>query len=190
MAWQLVESVTVHSTPWFDVRDDLVVRPDGVPDNYARVITPEAVTVLALDECDQVLMTRQWIYQHGGTEWRLPSGVVGRADHTPVAAAQRELIDEAGLHAANWSKIGVIHGADSVSDHVDNLFLATGLTVARAGSARTGSAFADRRSVCWVAFSDALDLVRDGQLPHAGSGHALLRVALDRSTRTADYMRH
>jgi len=181
MAWQLLESNVVYSNPWFDVRNDVVLRPDGVPDSFAHIIAPGSVTVLALHEDDSVVLTRQWVYIHGGTEWRLPAGVVRPADADPGAAARRELAEETGLAASSWHKIGVIHGADSVSNHVDHLFLATGLSPAPTRPDSTKSTFAVRR----LPFADTLTLIRNGQLPHAGSGHALLLTALERAADVA-----
>lgn len=177
MAWQLLKANVVHSNPWFDVRRDSVIRPDGEEDIYSHVVTPASVTVLAMDDDDCVVLTRQWIYTHGGTEWRLPGGTVEPSDGSPMAAAQRELAEETGLHAQDWRSLGVIHGADSLSNHADHLFLATALT---SGPARLDPGEADL-TVRRIAFGEALSLVRDGRLPHAGSGHALLLTALHRA---------
>ncbi|WP_216209860.1 NUDIX domain-containing protein [Amycolatopsis aidingensis] len=177
MAWQLLKSDVVHSNPWFDVRRDLVIRPDGARDVYAHVVTPDSVTILAQYQDDSVVLTRQWIYTHGGTEWRLPGGVVEAGDTDPAAAARRELAEETGLRASSWRKLGVVHGADSLSNHVDHLFLATGLTEGP-DALRPGESDLQVRR---LAFTDALSLVRGGQLPHAGSGHALLLTALRRA---------
>jgi 8-oxo-dGDP phosphatase len=168
MAWQLVESCVVHSTPSFEVRIDSVVGADGQLDRYSHVVAPGSVTVLAIDENDSVVLTRKWIYTHGGSQWRLPGGVLKQADAEPVAAARRELA-ETGLQASMWHGLGTIYGADSVSNHVDHLFLATGLTGDPGGWVRR------------MPFPDAVTLVRKGGIPHAGSGYALLRVALDRA---------
>lgn len=179
MAWQLLKSTIVHSTPWFVVRRDSVVRPDGELDEYSHIVAPGSVTVLAVDDDDSVVLTRQWIYTHGGTEWRLPGGAVEPDDSEPVAAARRELAEETGLQARSWRKLGVIHGADSLSNHVDHVFLATGLTT---GSPNLESGEADLQ-VRRVTFANAVDLVRNGMIPHAGSGFALLRIALDRAVK-------
>jgi len=169
MAWQLMESRVVHSAPSFEVRTDSVVGADGQLDRYSHVVAPGSVTVLAIDENDSVVLALKWIYTHGGSQWRLPGGVLKQTDAEPVAAARRELA-VTGLRASNWRELGTIHGADSVSNHVDHLFLATGLTGNPCGRVHR------------MPFAEAVALVRTGRIPHAGSGYALLRVALDRAT--------
>jgi ADP-ribose pyrophosphatase len=177
MVWQRLATRLVHRSPWFDVRADDVVRPDGGHGTYTHVVAPGSVTVLAIQDDDQVVLTRQWIYTHGGTEWRLPGGAVDEADASPEDAARRELAEETGLRAEKWERLGQIHGADSLSNHVDHIFLATGLTQ---GEASLGPGESDLR-VRTMPFCHALDLVQRGMLPHAGSSHALLVMALRRA---------
>jgi 8-oxo-dGDP phosphatase len=177
MVWQRLATNVVHRSPWFEVRADDVVRPDGGHGTYTHVVAPGSVTVLALQDDDHVVLTRQWIYTHGGTEWRLPGGAMDDEDATPLAAARRELAEETGLRAEKWERLGQIHGADSLSNHVDHIFLATGLTQ---GEPDLGPGEADLR-VRTLPFRRALDLVQQGMLPHAGSSHALLVMALRRT---------
>lgn len=175
--WQRIETEVVHRSRWFDVCVDDVIQPDGTRGKYVHVKAPAAVTVLALHDDDQVVLTRQWIYTHNGTEWRLPGGAVDATDHDPAAAACRELAEETGLRATRWEPLGQIHGADSLSNHVDHVFLATGLCE---GESSLGPGEADLR-VRALPFDHVLDLVRQGQLPHAGSAHAVLTMALRRA---------
>lgn len=175
-SWRRLASSAVHTTPWFEVRRDTVVGPDGAPGVYHHVVTPGSVTVLALGDEDRLAMTRQWIYTHGGIQWRLPGGGIDARDADPLAAACRELAEETGLRANKWSSIGRIHGADSLSNHVDHAFLATGLTE---GPISRGPGEADL-SVSWLPFNCAVDLVTSGQVLHAGSAYALLLVAAHR----------
>lgn len=172
--WQRCDSKIKHTTPWFDVRHDSVVRPDGCRDIYMHVVTPGSVTVLAMDDRDRVMLTRQWIYTHGSTKWRLPGGGIDRDDPDSLAAAHRELAEETGLTATNWTLLGQVHEADSLSNHVDSVFFATGLTSADQ-RLRPGE---DDLEICWMPFDRILDLVLSGELCHAGSAYAVLQVAV------------
>lgn len=156
------------------MRRDAVVRPDGGRGEYQHVVAPGSVTVLALGEDRRVVLTRQWIYTHGGTQWRLPGGGIEPGDADAAAAARRELAEETGTSAARWEPIGRIHGADSLSNHVDHIFLATDLT---AGRAHPDPAEADLK-VVRLPFAEAVRLVMAGQVPHAGSAYALLFLAV------------
>jgi 8-oxo-dGDP phosphatase len=171
--WRRVSSNLVHSNRWFVVREDAVVLPDGSPGVYARVDTPGAVTVLAIDTDDTMFITRQWIYLHGATQWRLPGGGIDIADASPLAAAKRELAAETGLDADNWQSIGRINCADSLTNHVAHLFLATELT---SGEQHLEPGEADLQ-VLRLPLREAVELAMRNEVPDAGSAHALVMYA-------------
>lgn len=168
--WLCLRSTPLFTSEWLELRRDDTVRPDGSTGEYDHVLVPSAVTVVAADERGRVLVTRQWIYTHHATQWRLPAGRIDLSDADPEAAARRELAEETGYTAAVWTKLGVINGADSFSNHRDFAFLATDL---RAGEARLAPGETDLRTH-WLPFRQVLTMVIEGQLPHAGSSFAIL----------------
>lgn len=167
--WRRLSSKLVHTTQWFVVRRDKVLRPDGSPGVYERVDSPGAVTVLALDG-DDVVLTRQWIYLHEATQWRLPGGGIDSADSDPLDAAKRELAEETGLRARKWQKIGAINCADSLTNHVVHLFLATELSQ---GDSRLEPGESDLK-VIRLPFRTAVEMALGNEVPDAGSAHALV----------------
>lgn len=168
--WQRLRSEKKFSSPWFEVWRDDAVQPDGSPTKYDHVVAPPAVTVLAVDD-GLVVVTRQWIYTHGETQWRLPAGKVDAGDESPEVAGRRELLEETGFAAAKWVSLGRVNCADSLSDHKDHAFFATGLTVA--GDARLEPGEADLE-LHRIPVERVVEMVLDGDLPHAGSTFAVL----------------
>jgi 8-oxo-dGTP pyrophosphatase MutT (NUDIX family) len=167
--WSRLSSEVTFASPWFTVRRDRARRPDGSVTDYDHVVAPPAVTVLAVDADRRVAVTRQWIYVHGETQWRLPAGRVD-PDEGPPRAAARELAEETGISATDWTPLGFINCADSLTDHRDHAFLATGLTL---GEPDREAGEADLE-VRWLAFDQVVDMVLAGRLPHAGSTFAVL----------------
>jgi 8-oxo-dGTP pyrophosphatase MutT (NUDIX family) len=169
--WRVVRTEVQFSSEWFEVLRDDAVRPDGSRGVYDHVIAPPAVTVLAVDGRRQVAVTRQWIYTHRESQWRLPAGRVDDTDAAPEAAARRELAEETGYSAAGWLPLGTINCADSLTNHRDHAFLATGLT--GSGERRLEPGEADLE-VHWLPVDEVVGMVLDGKLPHAGSSFAVL----------------
>ncbi|WP_253773649.1 NUDIX domain-containing protein [Goodfellowiella coeruleoviolacea] len=176
--WHRLNTRVVHMTPWFEVREDSVVRPDAVEDIYHHVVSPGSVTVVAVNDDDHVAVTRQWIYTHEERQWRLPAGSIDKVDRDPRAAAERELAEETGARAEQWEQLGRVNGADSFTNHVDHVFLATAVTM---GLANREGAEADL-VVHWLPFDEALNLVACGRIRHAGSVYGLLSTGLRRNT--------
>lgn len=167
--WSCLSSEVVFGSGWFTVRRDQARRPDGSRTVYDHVVAPASVTVLAVDGAGLVAVTRQWIYVHAQTQWRLPAGRVD-GDEGAEAAARRELHEETGVSATTWTSLGTVNGADSLTNHRDHVFLATGLTH---GQPHLEAGEADLR-VHWVPFARLVDMVLAGQVPHAGSSFAVL----------------
>jgi len=157
------------SSGWFTVRRDRARRPDNSLTDYDHIVAAEAVTVLAVGVDRRVVVTRQWIYVHHEAQWRLPAGRIDR-DESPEDAARRELREETGYSAETWTALGSINCADSLTNHRDHAFLASGLTP---GEQRLEPGEADLE-VHRLPVGRVLDLTLGGEMPHAGSSFAVL----------------
>ncbi len=168
--WTRLASEVRFASGWFEVRRDETRRPDGSTGLYDHVVAPSAVTVLAVDDRRTVAVTRQWIYTHRETQWRLPAGRIDDRDGTPEAAGRRELAEETGIAAREWHPLGSVNCADSLSNHRDHAFLATGLTLGE----RSPEPGETDLEVHWVPADRLVEMTLDGLLPHAGSTFAVL----------------
>jgi 8-oxo-dGTP pyrophosphatase MutT (NUDIX family) len=169
--WQRTASRLVYQNPWFRVREDEVVRPDGTPGIYGVVELPEYAGVVAVDERGRVALVRQWRYLSGRDSLEVPAGNAGPGDDSPLAAAQRELLEEAGLTAARWLRLGRIDY--SVVTNPGHLFLARELSPAAATVIRDGPAD-DWTQLIWLDYHRAIDLVATGEITESTSVAALL----------------
>jgi 8-oxo-dGTP pyrophosphatase MutT (NUDIX family) len=120
------DSEVVHVNPWYSVRRDRVTRPDGTPGEYFTVVNEPAVFVVAVDGDDRVVLVRLYRYTSGTWSLEVPAGRTDGED--PLAAARRELAEEAGLAASTWRHLGVLHPANGLLAEDNHVFLATGLS--------------------------------------------------------------
>lgn len=95
-----------HQPPWLIVEQHAVELPDGrvIPD-WPWVITPDYVNVVALTEEGRFICFRQTKYGVIGTTLSVPGGFKEPGED-PLAAAQRELLEETGYTAPHWENLG------------------------------------------------------------------------------------
>ncbi|HZB47242.1 MAG TPA: NUDIX hydrolase [Pyrinomonadaceae bacterium] len=176
--WRTTSSKKVYENDWISVREDAVVRPDGLPGIYGVVhFKHVAVGVLAV-EGDEVYLVGQHRYPLGAYSWEIPEGGCAEGED-PLEAARRELEEETGLRAEHWVRLGEAHLSNSVSDEYALWFLATGLT--QWEQRPEGS---ERISVRKVKLARALAMALSGEITDALSLLAIMGYHLMRPPET------
>lgn len=106
---------------------DTVRLPDGRSGVREYVRHPGAVVIVAQLHDGALLFERQFRYPVGRAFYELPAGKIDAGEDI-LLCAQRELREETGHTAAEWSYLGVIHPCIGYSDERIEVFLARGLT--------------------------------------------------------------
>ena len=96
-----------------------------------------AVAVLALDEWGRALLIKQYRHPARVREWELPAGLLDTAGESPLAAAQRELAEEADVAATNWSVLSDFMTSPGGSNEAVRVYLARGISATSAIFTRT-----------------------------------------------------
>jgi len=105
--WETVSrEVILNHSKFLTVENHVVKLPDGqiIPD-WAWLIIPSAVIVLAVTENEEFLCFRQTKYAVEGTSLA-PVGGMLEPDEAPLDAAKRELLEEMGYESSNWISLG------------------------------------------------------------------------------------
>lgn len=128
LPWHLLATEQVLDlAPWFSVVKDVVQLPSGrIVDDYYRIQAPDYVLIAARRDDGTILMERHYKHCLGRVILTSPAGSVDQGE-TPLEAACRELLEETGFVAWNWSKLGsfVVDGTRGIC--TAHLFLAEGL---------------------------------------------------------------
>jgi 8-oxo-dGTP pyrophosphatase MutT (NUDIX family) len=170
--WERVSTRVVYDNPWIRVREDEVVRPDGLPGIYGVVhFKNVAVGVLAVEE-GMLYLVGQYRYPLERYSWEIPEGGCPEGDD-PLQAARRELAEETGLRARRWTKMGEAHLSNSVSDELAVWFLAEGL---EQGERRPEGT--ERLQVRRVSLGEASRMVNSGEITDALSVLAIQQFLL------------
>jgi 8-oxo-dGDP phosphatase len=126
-AWPVISSARLGDGALVRLRKDVVRMPGGETVGRDVLEHPGAVAVLALDAADRVLMIRQYRHPVGRLLWEIPAGLRDVAGEPLRAAAERELLEEAGYRAAEWQVLTDSFSSPGISTERLRIFLARGL---------------------------------------------------------------
>ncbi len=173
MTWQTISSEEKYDNRWINVTEFQVINPAGGKGIYGKVhFKNKAIGIVALDENNNTWLVGQWRYPLNQWSWEIPEGGGPNEDEV-LLSAQRELKEETGLIANQWTMIQRTHLSNSVSDEEGFIFLAEGLTH---GEAELEETEADLK-VWKLPFHDALQMVLDGKITDSLSVVGILNVA-------------
>lgn len=152
------------------VVDDIEMPGGGRHQNRWFRATSAAFIVPVFEDGSTVLV-RQWRHPWGQTSWEVPAGTLEEAEE-PLAGAQRELLEEAGLRASSWTPLGVLRPS-ALLDSRQFLFLARGL----AEDARAPESYEADMITRRLPLAEAVEQALGGGIQHATAVSALCLAA-------------
>ena len=162
-----VSSKLVYDGKLLKVRSDTVRLPDGGAAEREWIDHPGAVAVIALTDAGELVMERQFRYPLSRDMIEIPAGKIDPGED-PLATAKRELMEETGYSAAEWSHVATIHLAIGYSNEHIEIYLAKGLEAKKAKL--DDEEFLE---VFTLPLATALAWVRDGKITDAKSVSSL-----------------
>jgi ADP-ribose pyrophosphatase len=133
-----------------------------------------AVAVVALDDDGHVVLIEQYRHPLHRRLWEIPAGLMDVDGEPPLATAQRELLEEAGLTAENWFVLVDLASSPGFCTEAVRVFLATGIAVASAPQAVDEEA--DLRQIR-LPLADAAEAVLRGDIATATAVAGLLAAS-------------
>ena len=165
-----VESRTLFEGHIVKLTLDRARLPDGTLADREVVYHPGGVAILALDEGENVALVRQYRYPMRQLLLELPAGKLDPGEDPRLAAA-RELSEETGLEAAEWTDLGEILASPGFCTERLHMDLARGLTHREQHLDK--DEFLD---VVTVPFRQLADQVMDGTITDAKTVATTLKV--------------
>ncbi|MGH8910084.1 MAG: NUDIX domain-containing protein [Egibacteraceae bacterium] len=163
------------------VRLDDVRMPDGAVRQREVVEQAPAVAIIAIDGDGLVILLSQYRHPLGGRLVELPAGKLDvEGEEEPLAAAQRELAEEAGLAADSWELLTYFHNSGGWTDERTLVYLATGLRETPPPAGFQADAEEADLEILRVPLAAALGLIRSGEITDAKTMIGLLLVAQER----------
>lgn len=176
--WRRRTRDTVYENPWIEIHHDEVDRPDGSPGIYGVVhFRSRAVGAVAVGEDGRLLLVGQHRYTLDEYSWEIPEGGVGPGESL-LEGARRELREETGYEADEWSQLVRMSVSNSVTDERGALFLATGLHPGPATPDAT-----EELALRWATLDEVLAEIDAGAIHDLMTIAAVCRYALSAADR-------
>jgi len=152
------------------VNVERVQLPNGETADYEIIHHPGGAAVVAIDAQDRVCLLRQYRPAASGWVWELPAGRLEPGE-APAQTARRELIEEAGCEASEWSGLGFILSSPGVFDERIHLYLARKLLSVPSRHERY-----EVLEVHWVDLQEAISRALRGEITDSKTVVGLLRA--------------
>jgi len=170
--FQRLNSREIYANRWIQLREDDVVQPGGETGKFGVVTMRSGSSVLALNKNQDVYLVKEYKYAAGRDSIEVISGAIEDGEE-PLAAAKRELREEAGLSSERWLNLGSVDPFTTVIRSPNHLFLALDVTE---GESRPEAG--EVLEVIKTPFAKALEMVMKGEITHAASCVLLLKAAI------------
>ncbi len=171
--WTILGSQEKYDNKWINVTEYDVLNPAGGKGIYGKVHFKNlAIGVMVLDENMNTYLVGQFRFTLDQYSWEIPEGG-GPFDEEPLAAAKRELLEETGLKAAQWTKLIEMHLSNSISDELSIIYLARELTMHNPDPEET-----EELMVKKIPFDEAYEMVMNGAITDSVSIAAMLKVKI------------
>jgi 8-oxo-dGTP pyrophosphatase MutT (NUDIX family) len=171
--WKILDQRMVYENPWIRLTEFQVINPKGGNGIYGKIHYKHlAVGVIPLDENWNTWLVGQYRFPLDLYSWEIPEGG-GRMDEDPVEAAKRELLEETGLVAKEWTKILAMHLSNSVSDEHAVIYLARDLEQHTPAPEET-----EELVIKKIPFDEVLQMVETGNITDAMSVAAIQQIRL------------
>jgi 8-oxo-dGTP pyrophosphatase MutT (NUDIX family) len=171
--WKIIDKKDIYDNPWIGLTEFQVINPSGNPGIYGKIHFKNiAIGIIPLDEELNTYLVGQYRFPLEQYSWEIPEGG-GILGIDPIDSAKRELLEETGLKANNWTEIQRMHLSNSVSDELSIIYLARDLSQFESEPEDT-----EQLLVRKVPFDEVYQLVCKGEITDSITVAAILKVRL------------
>lgn len=165
--YKILSSKLIYKNPWIEVKEDEVISPSGKRKTFGTVDNGEGVVVVAVNKNREVYLIKEFYYVLKEIGIQTPAGGINPGE-TPLEAAKKELLEEAGIIANKWVNLGKVNSLTMIIKSPAHLFLALELEI--------GIKTEQEIDVIKVPFDEAYEMVLNGKISLAPSCLAIIKA--------------
>ncbi len=171
--WKTISQQTAYENAWIKVEHHEILNPAGNPGIYGKVhFKNTAISIVPIDSEGFTYLVGQYRYTLNEYSWEVPEGGSSlEAGETTLEAAKRELLEETGLVAAEWTQLGEVYLSNSVSDQKAVMYVAQNLVQQQACPEET-----EQLKIRRLPLSEAIEMAKNGSITDALSVLTLLKI--------------
>jgi ADP-ribose pyrophosphatase len=171
--WTTIRSEEIYENNWIKLTEHQVLNPSGGPGIYGEIhFKSLAIGILPLDDTGNTWLVGQYRFPLKAYSWEIPAGG-GAFDTAAVESAQRELVEETGFTADQWTELLRMHLSNSVSDELAIIYLARGLKAGPSEPEET-----EQLVIRKLPFQEAFEMVMKGEITDSLSVAAILKLQI------------
>lgn len=171
--WKTVKSEVTYENPWIKVTENQTINAAGGDGIYGVVHFKNiAIGIIPLDEDYNTWLIGQYRYPLNEYSWEICEGG-GLHQDDVLDSAKRELHEELGIKAENWTKIMDMHLSNSVSDEVGVIYIAKDLSY-HTPEPEEGEVLQIKK----IPFNTVYEMVMDGQLKDSLTVSGVLKTKI------------
>ena len=153
-----------------NLRVDEALLPNGATATREVVEHNGGICVVPITENGEVLMVEQYRYPYGEVILEIPAGKRD-GDEEPLEGGKRELREETGAVAENYTFLGELYPTPGYCGEVIYMYLATGLSFGE-----TDPDEDEFLNVKKIPLEKAVDMIMKGEIKDAKTQTAILKV--------------
>lgn len=124
LKWHRTRSAEVMDLKIFNVRYDWLENPRNGRQSRATILeTPDWVDMVPVTPEGKIVLVDQFRFGIAAVTTEIPAGVI-ESGETPLAAAQRELLEETGYTSSEWVDLGWVEPNSAFQDNRCHQWLA------------------------------------------------------------------
>ncbi len=171
--WTIQNKKKVYDNPWISVTEFDVLNPSGGKGIYGVVhFHNTAIGILPLDKDKNTWLVGQYRFPLKQYSWEIPEGG-GKKNIPLLESAKRELLEETGIEAKEWTPIIETHLSNSAMDEYGIIYIAQDLSFTNSEPEET-----EQLQVKKLPFEEVYQLVMNGKITDALTQLAVMKAKL------------